>query len=554
MRKSKKLLSLILAVVLALALSVTALASWNQFQGSDSHNGVASSTPPLSEPEPIEVDLPNSGAWTGVDAESVISNGYAYTLYNGGTDGSRLQKTNLSSAKSEWNICLSSNSLNVSQLSTPYIDGTNLYAAVTYYGALTPDGDIQLDGEAIDSSFTVPVGTSTVTISGYRLPSDYRSMQIDTGIKTDLTGLTASAIIRDSAGHDYELGDSKSYGGEFIMYNVNGCRVPEADGYKLIVTFNNDTGEPLDSSGIDLLVPSWELYKVNTSTGTKASVAYGRGQANSPITSDSSSIYFGIYDGDHCFYQFPKTGTSIGDLVSYTPHDREADFYNTGAAVVSVNGTDYAVFGCDNGNIYVRPTANFASGSGTYITLISEHGYPTGPVRSTIVVYNDSIYFSSKGESVGLIWRIPIEELMSNTPTVTSNYVKDAANSTSTPAISDDGILFVGTSYFDEDFVGRGTVQAFRADSLDYIDRVYEGDAVQSSPVVYCNDDQYYVYFTTNSSSGAGYCYSFDGSNMGTQIWTAGGTSGNRYSLHGFSSDSGYLVYGDDGNRLYIMS
>ncbi len=179
------------------------------------------------------------------------------------------------------------------------------------------------------------------------------------------------------------------------------------------------------------------------------------------------------------------------------------------------------------------------------------------------MVYNDSIYCSSKGETVGLIWRIPVAELLSSTPTVASNFVKDTRNSTSTPAISENGILYVGTSYFDEDFVGHGTVQAFNTSSLEHIARIYEGDAVQSSPVVHSqNDDVYendYVYFTTNSATGAGQCYLLkkeirSGSTAIEHCWTAGGTSANRYALQGFSADSGYLIYGDDGNRLYIMN
>lgn len=560
MIRNKKPLSLLLTLALVLSLSTTVFASWNQFQGNDSHNGIATSAPPLSVSQPIEVDLPNSGAWTGVDAESVINNGYAYTLYNGGNNGSCLQKTELSTGTSAWNICLSGNSLNVAQLSTPYIDGTSLYAAITYYGTLAPTGAVQLNGEDVDpASFVIPTGTSTVTVSGYDLPSDYRSMQIDTGIHTDLTDLSASAIMRTSTCYDYDLGDSQSWGGEFILYNTNNFRVPEDNDYTLIVEFKNNTGSPLESSGISLLIPSWELYKVDTNAGSKTAVAYGHGQANSPISADTSHIYFGIYDGDHCYYQFPKNGTSTGSLVSYTPQDSEADFYNAGAAIISVEGTNYAVFGCDNGNLYVRPTSNFRFGSGNIMTLTSITGYPTGPVRSSVVVSGDSIYFSSKGETVGLIWRILTEELMSSSPTMLSNYVKDARNSTSTPTISESGLLYMGTSYFDENFESHGTVQAFKADTLDYISyRIYDGDAVQASPLVYFDDDLEvdYVYFTTNSSVGAGYCYRFkiDGSSMGTQEWTVGGTSTSRYSLQGFSFDSGYLVYGDDGNRLYIVS
>ena len=560
---NKKPLSLILVVTLVLSLSTTVFASWEQFQGNDSHNGIVGYPLPTNEPQVTSVDLPNSALWSGIDAENLIRDGYIYTLYNGGNDGARMQKTDLFQGTCEWNVCLNGNSLQVAQLSTPYMDGENLYAATTHYGILSPNGLVQLDGEEVEpSDMVIPVGTHTVSIAGYNLPSDYRSMQIDTGINTESQRLSASAVMQTPTGYDYELGASSSWGGEFIMYNTNNYRVPEANGYQLIITFQNDTGSPLHSSGIHLLIPSWELYKVNTATGVNASVAYGRGQANSPISADANNIYFGIYDGDHCYYQFPKNGASISNLVPYIPQDTEADFYNAGAAIVSVNGISYAVFGCDNGKLYVRPTSDFRFGSGNIITLTSSTGYPTGPVRSSIVVSDESIYFSSKGESAGLVWRIPLAGLMSSSPAIVSNYVKDSRNSTSTPVISENGILYVGTSYFDDHFEGHGTVFAYHADTLGNITAVYEGDAVQASPVVYSQNgigiEEDYVYFTTNSPQGAGHCYSLkkDLMMVTTTIehkWSVDGTSTNRYSLQGFSADKGTLVYGDDGNRLYIM-
>lgn len=562
-RNKKKPLSLLLAITLVLSLSTTVFASWNQFQGNDSHNGILGVPPLTTEPQVTPVDLPNSAAWSGIDAENLIRDGYIYTLYNGGNDGARLQKTHLIQGTCEWNVCLNGNSLNVAQLSTPYMDGANLYAATTHYGILSPDGAVQLDGETVEpSNLVIPTGISSLEISGYNLPSDYRSMQIDTGINTESQRLSASAVMQTPTGYDYELGASSSWGGEFIMYNTNNYRVPEADGYKLIITFQNDTGSPLHSSGIHLLIPSWELYKVNTANGENVSVAYGRGQANSPISADANNIYFGIYDGDHCYYQFPKNGASISNLVPYIPQDTEADFYNAGAAIVSVNGISYAVFGCDNGKLYVRPTSDFRFGSGNIITLTSNTGYPTGPVRSSIVVSGESVYFSSKGENVGLVWRIPLAELTSSAPEATSNYVKEAENSTSTPVISESGILYVGTSYFDDHFQGHGTVYAYHADTLENITAVYEGDAVQASPIVYNEDGGRlttdYVYFTTNSAAGAGFCCSLSrdretGAFAVEQQWRCNGTSTNRNSLQGFSADQATLVYGDDGNRLYIM-
>ena len=177
MSTNKRTLSLFLVVTLVLSLSTTVFASWEQFQGNDSHNGIVGYPLPTNEPQVTSVDLPNSALWSGIDAENLIRDGYIYTLYNGGNDGARLQKTHLIQGTCEWNVCLNGNSLNVAQLSTPYMDGANLYAATTHYGILSPNGAVQLDGETVEpSNLVIPTGISSLEISGYNLPSDYRSV------------------------------------------------------------------------------------------------------------------------------------------------------------------------------------------------------------------------------------------------------------------------------------------------------------------------------------------------------------------------------------------
>ena len=128
-------------------------------------------------------------------------------------------------------------------------------------------------------------------------------------------------------------------------------------------------------------------------------------------------------------------------------------------------------------------------------------------------------------------------------------------SSTTTPTLSDNGVLYAGVNGYDSLFNGVGAVYAFDPATLTRLDTIYTGDQVQASSIVYSDTVEQidYVYFTTNSAQGAGFCYSYDAFGTIAQEWTAGGTSGNRYALQGFSSDGGYLVYGDDGNNLYFM-
>jgi hypothetical protein len=81
------------------------------------------------------------------------------------------------------------------------------------------------------------------------------------------------------------------------------------------------------------------------------------------------------------------------------------------------------------------------------------------------------------------------------------------------------------------------------------------GDPVQASPIVWSDTDDEidYIYFTTNSANGKGYAYSYTVGGSAAALWNAGGTSNNPYAVQGFASDGGYLIYGDDGNYLYIM-
>ena len=594
---NRKLLGVILAVLFIVPFDAAAFAAWPSFQNLNVNNGVITTgTPPITSPDLTHAQLPSASAWLGVDATSVMNNGIAYTLYDGGVNGAILQATNLSNGGTVWNVELLDagaknptdvRANNISQLSTPYIDTTNgwIYAAKSYNENILPPSTASnwtLDGEAITGiPITIPTGAHTLKYIGtFALPAAYRSgLQIDSGINTASENLSATAEV-NVGGTAYNLGTSKSFGGEFIIYNNANVLVPSGDA-GLTINIDNQTGGALTvSKDITFSITEWALYGVKTSDGSLSRLANGYGQPNTPIGYSSPNyIYWGIYEGDRCYYQGRVSPQgALANKVSYTPSGGD-DFYWAGAAPVMVaSGTEYVVFGGDSGKVYVRPPASFASGSGNIITLT-----PTpGQIRSSVVApdvgtdADNYIYFTSKGTGVdGRLWRIQKSTLM-GTPTIVSNYVRGSQTSTSSPVVSANNILYVGASCQNDPvtFDADGSVQAFNPTdaSLSFIGYIYGSDtpspggAVQASPIVYSiatgppANRVDYIYFTTNVGHGKGYAYSYrPNSSAISSLWPGGvgGTSANPYALQGFAADSyegvTYLVYGDDGNYLYII-
>lgn len=357
----------------------------------------------------------------------------------------------------------------------------------------------------------------------------------------------------DSSNNTYILGTSNSWGGEFILYNQNaGTVLLPADTYSVVIVFSNATGGNLTTSDITFNISNWAMYEVQnvTSAPNPVQIAQGYGQANTPVVNYKvSGVFWGIYEGDRSYYQYDGNGVS-----QFVAND---DFYWAGA--VSDRG-GYVYFGGDSGNIYARPVgAGFASGAGNVIALVGTAANPAGKVRSTIVLDSNSnnVYFTSTGTTKGLLWSIPAASLLTITSTSNAVDVDHSATSVSTPVVSQNGYLYIGANEYNSAiFATTGSVQAFDPLALTYLADVYQGDPVQASPIVYSDFDDY-IYFTTNTSApfgnvGGGYCYSFDGATANPE-WSVLGTSGNTYAVQGFSSDNNCLVYGDDGNYLYIM-
>jgi hypothetical protein len=565
-----------LSVVLVLASATAAFAAWPSFQDTNANNGVitVSSTgaPPPTDPGTtarsvqLPTNNPSGNVYTGIDAASVLNNEIAYTVYNSGetpvtanSGGARVKATRLYNSSSAWNVELFDANVvgdvhanNVSQLSTPYTDGTYLYAAKTYYTNDLASGGLfgwtDSSGNPVTGSVSIPAnGSVALAYSSLTVPADFWSPQLLIKIASGgSSSLSANVTLTPvGAGSAVTFGSSGYYGGAsgtLTLYNNSGNIVKQGT-YKVTVTLSNGSSSALTIglSGFEFNSSRWALYSLPLSNGTPKRLLNGYGQANTPVSYDNSNnIYFGIYEGDRSYYQAKVNAGALVTGAIFRPTNGD-DFYGAGAVYVS-SSDSRIIFGSDSGTLYSRPIANFATGQGSTLTIT-----PADKIRSSIAYVTQSsqpfLYFTSYNGTTGKLWRYD-----GNHDILSSVALSNA--STSTPVVSDNGYIYVGTY----NGFTSGTVEAFPIDdfSVPYKEIIYSGDPVQSSPIVYSTSDGDYIYFTTNSNSttyvGTGYCYSFDGSNP-APIWSAAAANA---VLQGMAYSEGYVVWGDDSNKLYI--
>jgi hypothetical protein len=351
-------------------------------------------------------------------------------------------------------------------------------------------------------------------------------------------------------------GFSGTYG---TYYTYNGAAIP-AGTYTVTLNVTAAANYGAAATQITLGRYDWAVYKITDPAGKPAlsRIAHGEGQAGTPISYDATHIYWGVWGGTRSYYQFDTSSPpSAANPAVFTPNSGNGDdFYGAGAALVSIYGVPYVVFGSDSATVYVRSTSSFGASGGSFTLPV-----PAFRIRSSIALSGGKVYFTSYSPTAGnaYVW----SALTADLPTASSALPGSLARvmlpvgytTTSTPVISSNGYIYVGYSIFNS-YPGAGGVVAIDASAFTSTIDVYSGDPVQASPIVYSNDADDYVCFTTNSDAGKGYCYCFDTSFPtvpATIAWSAGGTSSNPYAVQGFASDGGYLVYGDDGNYLYIM-
>ncbi|MCL2046404.1 MAG: hypothetical protein FWG88_08465 [Oscillospiraceae bacterium] len=604
----KKPLAIILVIVLVLGMAGTVFAAWPSFQNTNTNNGIIA-TQPASNPllvtgygtdaygntdytQPIPVSLPNNGAWTGVDVTPVLSNGYAYTLYNGGANGAQLAISTLATGATT-NITLDGTANNVSQLSTPYLSGSTLYAATTYFTNQLPGTtSAGWTGAGVSGAgFSFPQNaTTSITYSGLTIPANgYWEPQLATDINDpnylfDGTLSGTITLTPVGGGASISLGTTQYYGGNWTLYNNSSPQnfIPPGI-YNVTLTVNNGTSDNLTATSIEFLISHWNLWSVNVSSTPIAPtfIATGYGQANTPIGYDNSgNIYWGIFEGDRSYYQYAGSGSPI----KYTPSVNYPnsgnigdDFYWAGAASVSIPSspsTNYMVFGSDSGRLYIRP-ANGAFATATYPNADTK-AMPSSlspQIRSSIASDGTNVYltfrtYAGPASRPGYLAATPISTLI-GAGSIASTVVEGVQGAVSTPVVSGNGIIYTGSSYLPllNNNVA-GSVQAFTysGGTLTSVATIYTGDSVTSSPIVYsistgpvpAHID--YIYFTTNADHSFdttpvpnhnAYCYTYvPGAASASIVWNP--ITNGTFAPQGFASDDGYLVFGDDANRLYI--
>ena len=593
-------MAIALSFVLIVSLSLTTFAAWPSFQNDNTNNGIipTSPPPPITAPSPSNVDeipLTNNGAWIGVDVAPIIYNDTVYTLHNGG-DGAYLASTPLpGSTNPTWDVNIDPLAgSGDTQLSTPYATTINnediifvgtthsveLFSALTYSGWTSAPTNF-IDGSGV-ATFPSTGGSVETTIE---LDDPVSTLTVQTNLNLISPTTSASYLIEliDSNNVSYVLASytitsNANYGSTYDTYN--GAQIPAGE-YTLKITVTPSGGTVTASTfflggfnwqlnvvtDLDSLIPTWSIAQCIISGRISEDVA-GEGQFNTPISYDNSgnggygNIYFGIWGGTHSYYQYtylfkapPRSHLNVfTPTVAGSPSGYD-DFYNAGAYSDGTN----VYFGSDNGIVYQQPVSGFGSTAGNPLTLISS----AGKIRSSMAFDGTSLYFTSQGTgSNAYIWRIlPGQSSVSTADYTTISVSGTNVSTSSTPVISANNYVYVG--YNTTNLTSGGVVaypKTFTSVAPGTAQiTIYTGDPVQASPIVFSDDGVDYIYFTTNSYQGAGCCYFYDiGSNFADELWSIAGTSGNPYAIQGFAADFyddvNYLVYGDDGNFLYIFS
>ncbi|ACV62796.1 Pyrrolo-quinoline quinone [Desulfofarcimen acetoxidans DSM 771] len=255
------------------------------------------------------------------------------------------------------------------------------------------------------------------------------------------------------------------------------------------------------------------------------------GQFNTPFVLDGNNLYFGLWNppGTGKYY---KVDLSSNTVTTFTPSVSGEGFYWAGVAIIN----DYLVFGGDKSKVYVVDKNTMSLLSSGSIKDIESNA---AEIRSSIC-YNSSnseIYFTDKG---GFLWCYGID----NSGSLTYRWHAGIGYSTSTP-VYDNGKIYVGRGNFSD-----GKIYCYNENGSKLWEYSTDG-GVQSSPVIYCKGGNTYIYYTTNSASGKGYCLKDDGSSR-TVVWIVP-SSGGTYTVQGMAASGNYVVFGNDYGQIFMI-
>ena len=567
MKRTSRVLAILLA--LAMLLSVTAFAAWDVYGGNANHNSVVSGAPTNANPSVTSIDLSNGGSgWDGIDnvpvMETVNGTTYAYVLYDGYSSyGGQLAKINCSAATPYvvWRKQVSAAA--GFQLSTPYLDTTNraIYigasnasvynnVAISSPVALTAGtagtvtiGGLSLLTAANRVSVPVYVGHTSVADRGTLTTEGTATIQLGGGTAVNLTLSTTQA----SSGTTYKIYEQATYDADgnvngydyyyYINHSVTASSLTDAT-LSISVTLNG-TGS---ITSVSMFANKGAVTKVTGIDSTDASgvtltsvVSSVNGQINTPITRYDNYIYFGTWSGNSAM-QYYQVKVSDSSFTAKTMTGN-AGFYWAGAA----NIENYIYFGGDAGNLYYRSISEFDTTGG--VVALTDKARDAGNVRSTIMTDGTYLYFTSQG---GYLWCYK-PNTSSGRP-VYQWHVKLSATSTSALTLvkDSDGTTRIYTGYYSGFSAGGVEVTTYASgvkptDSS--VTTVASGFPVQCS-ILYSDG---YIYFNTNASGGAGYCYN---ASTKASVWS---TTADTYALGGMACDNGIIVFGNDYDHLYVV-
>ena len=571
MKRTSRVLAILLA--LAMLLSVTAFAAWDVYGGNANHNSVVTGAPTSANPSVTAIDLSNGGrGWDGVDNVPVMETvgtgddavTYAYVLYDGYSSyGGQLAKINCSAATPYvvWRKQVSAAS--GFQLSTPYLDTTNraIYigasnasvyddVAISNPVALTANtaGTVTINGLTLLTaanrvSVPVYVGHTSVAARGTLTTEGTATIQLGGGTAVNLTLSTTQS----SSGTTYKIYEQATYDDDgevngydyyyYINHSVTASSLTDAT-LSISVTLNG-TGS---IKSVSMFANKGAVTKITGIDSTDASdltltsvVAEVNGQINTPITRYGDYIYFDTWSGNNPmqYYQVDVSDTDF-DTVTITGN---AGFYWAGAVKLG----DYIYFGGDSGNLYYRSEKNFGTTGGVVALTDTENNVKAsdaGNVRSTIMTDGTNLYFTSQGK---YLWCYQPD---ANGVPVYQWHIQLAGTSTSTPTLvqNSDGTTSIYTGYY-SGFSAGGVQVTTVSGSTRTISTVASGFPVQCS-ILYSDG---YIYFNTNASGGAGYCYN---ASTKASVWS---TTADTYALGGMACDNGIIVFGNDYDHLYVV-
>ncbi len=614
MKKNHRLVVSGLALLLALLMlpaAAFAQTNWPEFQQNESNTGVITDGAPTGSSPTVTEQSLGSGY---INAASVLNyesgTTYAYTLAPT-TSGATVFKTNVaspSSAVSGWPVTL--NDSDSFQLSTPVINGSTLYAAglagferlsdYTFSQSTAGPWTVTPSGSTVSYDQTSPSGcgiyttcadidtsgTSSTTTLVQETNSQVNSadsINICLGAygPSSITGVTAviSAApvtngnvgtytqIWSTASSSQGWTTSGSTGGtwtsgqwNWVNWSVTGSPFTTTGYYSIeyVITVTG-TGN-LDITNSDLMCYEVGVSAVTNITGTPSVTALAgfpaaTGQINTPLVYDNGYVYGGSWANGTKTGSYYQINASTGAASTFTPSTTDDGFYWAGVTVVTdTSGNRYQIFGGDKGILYVMSPSSWTATPPTadHTYTVSGSGKTAGKIRSSICYdsADNLIFFTDEN---GYLWCYTVTRGSSDV-TLAFKWVKSIGYTTSTPAFLNSR-LYVGYGSVG----GSGAVYCFSnltssAPTQEWEDSSVAGP-VQSSPIVYNNGSNTYVYFTTNNSTGTGYCIEDNMSTGYSAVWTAtSSTYTPNYCLQGMSSENKYLVFGNDGGYLTVVN